>query len=275
MEIWHRITFGHKDSIDTIIEAMDIKHKRSPLPGGGYLIHIDVSESDPLWPRMEELVRQKNALDIFDTVFTSEEILSAGWLRLIPVFEQGYPQPEGSWTVNPITYEGHCPECGVYEKQRESFRIRKEPRLGKNEFMTLYWTYALFTTSTVLSKFAAHQIRGYEVWDVLIHKTGQPSESISQVYIPHLTRGALIPEETLKRRICSQCGTTKYFPHMRGYMQFSLDLLETDLDFVLSKEWFGDGHAAYREILVSDKVARLVLENKWRGVKLKAIKVIS
>ncbi len=42
MEIWHRITFGDIDRVNAAIESLNIKHKTSPLPGGGYLIHIDI-----------------------------------------------------------------------------------------------------------------------------------------------------------------------------------------------------------------------------------------
>lgn len=277
MEIQHRIAFNGdtKPKFKLNIDKLGIKYEVSPLPGHTIgLVYFDIFESDPNWMQVQTLVQEIGASDVYDTIFTEEEILGAPWSRLIPVFEQGYPQPESSWSVNPITYEGHCPECGVYEKQGDNFRIKKEPRLGKNQFMTLHWGYALFTTSTVLAELANQQVQGYEVWDVLIHKTGRASKTISQIYIPHVAKAAFIPEEGLRRKECPRCGTTKYFPHMRGYMHFGPKLLETNLDFMLSREWFGDGHAAFREILVSNKVARLILENKWQGVKLKPVQIV-
>lgn len=279
MEIWHRIAFHAGDIPDfkeILGNKLGIDYKVSPLPHREVgLIYFDITESHPHWPAVETLIQEIGASNIYNTIFSEEEILRASWSRLIPAFEQGYPQPENSWSANPITYEGECTKCGVYARQRESFRIKKEPRLGKKSFMSLYWTYALFAVPAVFEAFAENELSGYEKWPVLLHKTGQPAQSIAQVYMPYLATAALVPEETLKRNVCPECGTVKYFPHMRGYMQFTAELLDADLDFMLSREWFGDGHAAYREILVSNKVARLILENKLQGVQLKPVKVVS
>ncbi|MFH0914063.1 MAG: hypothetical protein V1849_02085, partial [Chloroflexota bacterium] len=83
LEIWHRITFGHRDGVDAVVESLRLKTKRSPLPGGGYLIHIDITEADPKWQQILDLVHEKKALDIYETIFTDSEILSADWARLM------------------------------------------------------------------------------------------------------------------------------------------------------------------------------------------------
>jgi len=272
MEIWHRITFGHKDGVDADIEAMHIRHKKSLLPGTGYLIHIDINESDPRWPQMAALVRQRNAPDICNTTFSPSEILSAQWTRLVPVFEQGYPQPEETWVRDPINYEERCPKCGIF-RQRANFRLKKEPVLGKNAFMSLYWTYALFCTAQVLREFEAQAIRGYEVWDAIIHKANTPSERVSQLFIPTIANPGLVRVEDLKRETCPSCGVTKYYPHMRGVMVLKRDAPLADVDIMQSHEWFGSGHSAYREILVSNRIARLVLDRGWKGVALKVVEL--
>jgi len=273
MEIWHRITFGHRDNVDAAIEAMHIQHERSPLPGGGYLIHIDINESDPRWPDIAALVRRKGALDIFDTVFTREEILGADWLRLIPSFEQGYPQPEGTWVTNPINYDSFCRQCGTF-RQKTSFRVKKEPSLGKNDFVSLYWTYALFSTTQVLGEFEAQGTRGYEVWPLVIHKTNTPSEEVSQLFIPTIMSPGLMKAEDLKKQTCPECHVTKYYSHMRGVMYLKRDSLVPDVDLMQTHEWFGGGHAAYREILVSNKLARLVIDKGWQGVTFKVVELL-
>ncbi len=102
------------------------------------------------------------------TTFTREKVLGAEWLRLIPTFKRGYPQPESTWVTNPINYEDACPQCGIF-RQTASFRLRKEPCLGKKDFLSLFWTYALFCTGEVLREFERQGIRGYEVWDAIIH----------------------------------------------------------------------------------------------------------
>lgn len=275
MEIWHRISFNGdtKPDFKLCIDRLAINYKTSSLPNHIIgLIYFDIAESDPHWMEVEDLIHKFGASNIYDTVFSEDEILAAKWCRLMPVFEQGYPQPEKTWNTKRGEYEGVCPKCGVYSRQKESLRIKKEPRLGKHHFMSLFWTYVLFTTPAVLSRFASHQLQGYEVWPVLIHKTGQPSEIVSQIYIPNITDAVLIPEMDLPQSACSQCGVVKYQYHKRGYMQFSQNLLNSDLDFMLTQEWFGDGHAAFREILISNRVARLIIDHKWQGARLKPVK---
>jgi hypothetical protein len=273
MKIWHRIGFSDKDAVDPILDAIGIKYKKWPLPGGFYGITFDIAESDHRWEQVAELVKMKGASDIVQTVFSKKELLSAEWVRLIPVFEQGYPQPEETWVTNPINYEEHCPQCGTF-RQTGSFRLKKEPNLGKKDFMSLYWTYALFCTPRVLSELEAHEIQGYEVWDAIIHKTGTPSEKVSQLFIPHLANPGLVRVENLKRETCSLCHVTKYYPHMRGVMYLKRDALVSDVDIMQTHEWFGSGHAAYREILVSNKLVKLIIDKDWKGVALKVVELV-
>ena len=274
MKIVHRVGFSHKDGVRSILDSLGIKYQTQDLPGvKSALVFFDIAESDPRWRRVEELIRAKGASDIFNTVFTKKELLSAEWVRLVPTFERGYPQPEETWVTNPINYEDHCPECGTF-RQTASFRLKKEPNLGKSDFMSLYWTYALFCTPRILSELASHQIRGYEVWDAIIHKTGTPSQRVSQLFIPTIANPGLVRVEDLKRERCSLCKVTKYYPHMRGVMYLKRDALVSDVDIMQTYEWFGSGHAAYREILVSNRFARLILNNGWKGVTLKVVELI-
>ncbi|MEM4204846.1 MAG: hypothetical protein QXS54_12330 [Candidatus Methanomethylicaceae archaeon] len=276
MEIWHRITFGHRDNVDSIIESLNIKHERSPLPGGGYLIHIDITESDPQWPRILELVQEKNALDIYDTFFTEPEILSAEWVRLIPIFEQGYPQPEATWVTNPINYAGKCRQCGAGFRQVAPFRLAKEPRMGKHDFLCLYWTYTVFVTPRVVEALRAAHIQGFDVWEAVIGKRNpRPSQMVSQLIFPRLAGPGLLAEGELLQETCPECGTTKYGYHKRGYMRFRRSALPEGVDFVQTWEWFGaGGRSAHREILVSQRVARLIIEQGWRGVRLKPLQLV-
>lgn len=273
MEIWHRITFGHRDSIDAAIESLNIKHKRNPLPGGGYLIHIDITESDPRWSQLITLVQQKNALDMYDTVFNEPEILEAEWVRLIPAFEQGYPQPKEGWEQ--ITYEGECPQCGAGYRQKAPFRLAKEPRLGKHDFFSLYWTYTLFCTPRVVERLQAHQILGYQVWEAILDRTNLPSTLVSQLVFPYVAEPGLADVDKLRPEACPQCGITKYASHLRGYMHLKREALQPDKDVQLTYEWFGSGgHMGFREILISHRLAKLILEEGWRGVALKPIEVV-
>jgi len=275
MEIWHRIMFSKQEAVDNILNGLGIKYKKSPLPGEHYVITFEIAETDRRWPQVAELIREKNAPDLYNTAFTPQEIQAAEWVRLMPVFEQGYPQPKETWVENPINYENECPQCGVGYRQKAPFRLAKEPRLGKHDFMCLYWTYTLFCTPKVLETLKAHQIRGYEVWEAIIHRTNQPSKVVSQLVFPNVAAPGLADVDKLQPETCPQCGITKYAYHKRGYMHLKREALRPDTDIQLTHEWFGSGgHSGFREILVSNRLARLILENGWRGVALKPVEVI-
>jgi len=276
MEIWHRIMFSKQDAVDSILNSLHIRYKKSPLPGEHYILTFEIAESDHRWLQVSQLVREKNAPDLFDTVFTPEEILSAEWVRLIPVFEQGYPQPEATWVTRPINYECKCPQCGAGYRQVTPFRLAKEPRMGKHDFLCLYWTYTVFATSRVIGALRSADIRGFEVWEAVLHKTGRPSQVVSQLVFPRIAEpGLVVDAGELDTETCLQCGITKYGYHRRGYMRFRRDALPRDVDFVQTWEWFGAGsRSGHREILISQRVARLIVEQGWRGVRLKPLGLV-
>jgi len=273
MKIWHRISFHKSDGVDEQLSDLGVVVKISPLPGDSYILTFEIDESDERWPEISKLLKENKASDISNTSFNEEEILAAEWVRIAPSFEQGYPAPGVKWRKNRTNYDDYCPECGTY-RQVDSYHLEKEPKLGKRDFVCLYWTYTLFCTDRVLKELKSNNIRGYEVWDAIIHKTNTPSKVVSQLYIPGIAKPGLKRVEDLKRKICSTCNVTKYYPHMRGKMHLDKNALIPDVDIMLSYEWFGSGHAAYREFVASNKLARLIIEKGWKGVSMKVIELI-
>jgi hypothetical protein len=49
---------------------------------------------------------------------------------------------------------------------------------------------------------------------------------------------------------------------------------DANFDIALSEEWFGDGKAAYKEVIISRKFADLIISKKWKGIKLQPVKLI-
>lgn len=275
MEIWHRITYNKLDAVDHLLDRWAIDSIKSPLPGDGYILTFEIAESDRRWPEVAKLLRERQTLDLYDTVFTSQEIEAAEWVRLIPLFEQGYPQPKESWVENPLNYENECPKCGGGYRQKAPFRLAKEPRLGKHDFVCLYWTYTVFTTPAVIAALEAAGIQGYERWDAVLHRAKQPSQVASQLVFPVIAEAGLADEDKLQPETCPQCGLTKYGYHKRGYMHMRRHALRTDVDIQLTQEWFGSGgYSGHREILISNRLARLILAHDWRGVRLKPVELI-
>ncbi|MBK6433175.1 hypothetical protein [Candidatus Amarolinea dominans] len=273
MKIWHRITFGKHEGVEHVIDSLGVKITKTPGFDGYYIITFEIDETDPRWPQIAELVRDKQAPDFYNTTFTPQEIYAAEWIRLMPTFEQGYPQPKEGWEL--ATYAHECPQCGAGYRQQAPFHLAKEPRLGRHDFMSFYWAYTVFVTPNVLDVLAAQGIRGYERWDALIHRTGQPSQVVSQLFFPIVAGPGLAEEDKLQPETCAQCGLTKYGYHKRGYMHIKRAALRSDVDVQLTHEWIGSGgHSGFREILISNRLARLILENNWRGVSIKPVELI-
>lgn len=58
-------------------------------------------------------------------------------------------------------------------------------------------------------------------------------------------------------------------------MHLKREALRSDVDVLLTHEWFGSGgHMGFREILISNRLARLILEKGWGGVALKPVEII-
>jgi hypothetical protein len=277
MDIKHRISINSiKDAefLSAIIE-LGIEHKTIGLPGGSSkLVTFIIAESDPRWETVTRLIKAYadfeiyGPRDMFETVFSNDEIRNAEWLRLKSTFEQGYPQPKLHWPIKQLSYEIICPKCAIY-KQSGPMRLAKEPSLGKKSFMSLIWASEIFCTPEVILELEKMQAKGYEVWDAVIHKTGKPSERVRQLYIPGIASPGVIISDDLERKICTVCGTTKYYPHAKGTMCLKRESVLSDTDFMLTQEWFGHGLLAWREILVSNRIASFILNKGLAGLRFK------
>jgi hypothetical protein len=271
MEVWHRISFSKKDNIDDILNSLKIEYKKNALPRG-YTINFDIAESDSHWPQIMALTREKNGFDWYNTIFTKEEILDAEWVRLMPAFEGGYPQPKNYRKFIQSTYEIGCPRCGAGNRQKVPIRLVKEPNLVEHDFMSVFWTYSLFCGQHVLTELQKNRIQGYEIWPVIVNSTNDHSKVISQVLFPNIAQSALSDDDKIDPECCLTCGTPKYAYLRRGYMHLKRDGLIKEIDCQLTFEWFGG--ARFREILISPRFAKIIIENNWQGVSLKPIKLI-
>ena len=276
MEIWHRISFNvsGKKGFYKVVQNLDVISKIIELPGGGgMMVYVDIKESDPHWAIVSYWVMKTGSLDIKDTFFSDEEIRNAEWLRLISVFEQGYPQPKMEWPIKQLSYKIECYECGNYH-QTNSMRMAKEPSLRSKSFMTLIWTNEILCIPEVIQGLGKIQAKGFEVWDALIHKTNSPSSKVQQLYIPGIAPPGVVIEPDLTGINCPVCGTPKYYAHTRGVMHLKREALLPDTDFMLTHERFGSGYIAWREIFVSNRVACLILDNGWKGVRFKVVEIV-
>ena len=280
MEIFHHVNVhsSTKEFYNAVLQ-MGIECKILEIPGKETkLLSFNVSESDPLWETMFNLLKTHQGFDIyhggdiFDTYFTEDEIRNAEWLRLVSTFEQGYPQPESNWPFKQLSLSNVCPYCALYT-QTGSMRLKKEPRLGKNSFVTLIALNELFATQEVFSTFQSAGLKGFEAWEVILHRLKQPSEKVRQLYVPGIAGPGLLDTEKMRQVLCPVCGVSKYYSHLKGMMKLRRKALLPDVDFMRTYEWFGVGLVAFREIIVSNRVANLILDKGWQGIRLKVIEL--
>ena len=63
-------------------------------------------------------------------------------------------------------------------------------------------------------------------------------------------------------------------PHKRGVMYYDRSAFPQNVDVLETNEWFGDGHMAYRELLVSKSFAELAIEEAWKGIRFKVVELV-
>lgn len=275
VKVKYRISFRKTKSqtLFAIINQHNIKFDVVNMPGSmDPLISFDVFNDHTAWQKISDLVEQDGIVYLHANIFSEDEIRAAQWCRVGLINHVGYPQPENTWLQTRFTYANYDSESGIYSHQVENFRIKKEPNLKNSHFMDLTWPHEMFVRREVFEKFSDGHVKGYEVRDVLIHKTSLPSKSISQIVVPKITQANAL----LEGHPLSFSGTKnlKYMPYTQGTLRFTSELLAENVDFVLSKEWFGDRNA-YREILVSQKVSALILDNHWKGISLEPVQIDS
>jgi hypothetical protein len=277
MEIWHRISLDADQ--ESILQKLDLHYERGydSIANRVKFVAFSIAESHPAWPQIKRLISPDQTFDFIWTKFSQAEILNAEWLTARAAHTIGSPVPEGiSW--NEQYYERSCSTCGVGWRQKAPFHIKKEPHLGKNVFASFHGAFELFCTPEVLRIIELEAIRGYEVWPVLLHKTGEPSQSLHQLIVPNIAQPALIEEmaetEHFRKTVCPICGNVWYSYYVRGQMPMRREALYQDVDFQLTHEWFGNSRTARREILVSGRLARLIVEQKWKGLDLWPVQVV-
>jgi hypothetical protein len=271
MKIIHRVAFQGNQEIERKLLTLGINFKKTVLPGKSYLLHFDIDENNPEWKNIQRISRQYDASDIPRTVFTKKEVLQAEWLVLRLDHFSGYPHPEDTWRE--ISGQSGCPVCNIGWKQTEPFQIAKSLTIGKRAFTSLYWAYPLLAIDEIFEKMAQSGINGYERRALISSRTGEPFIGIAQVFIPYVTHPGGIYSEVLDTEIF-ECGHQKYRSVKQGQLSVYKRALLLDVDFQYTYEWFGNEAKAYRELLVSHKIARLIIENKWKGVVLHPVRIL-
>ena len=238
------------------------------MPGGGDpLVSFEVDEDHPNWLALRSLFQQWEASDFATTIFSKQEISQARWLELVPDWHHGYPQPdEKNFGYRGVTYEisDYCKTCGIGLKQKAPFRMKGEPKWGRNGVLQLNWVFdEYFATPEVWNTvFKPHGI----VCSPVLNLEGKELNTVVQVVAKEQVG---VTTETLRSEKCVQCGRVKYLPVQQG--PFPTLGGEPEGEMAVTKEYFGSGSAAHKRTIISGKLADGLIKAKGRGISFRPV----
>lgn len=304
MRLRHHIKDHNKPEFTAALDKLRIRYKSTSIGGTGQVVASDcfdlfVYDDDPKWPMLRDLAAELGVRVWHSPVFSSDDVASAPWLLAHATADLGYPQPENDFGYLSATFDTSncCERCCIGKVQVRPFRLCAEPKSKRAHFFAPQWEHqVLFARHEVREVFEAEGVSGPQYLVPVKHRTGAPLESIVQILPTTTLQGGLIaavqeqvtcsPDDKEMRSVVtiterrgmgsySFCGRTKYHvPSRLRLIHYSRAAFVRAPDIVLSAEWYGSGGAASQQVIVSNKVARLVLANKWNGLELEPIELV-
>lgn len=284
MRIFHRYVILNENK--SLISALDLASVQYTLDGkqSGDLISGEfiLYEDDPQFARKREAVAQLGLFSQEGTEFSPGERESAEW-NLLHVGQQGYPQPEDTWFDRTYRVESSCKTCGCAEEQVAPFRFKSEPKSKHSPFLGLNWVGdAIFVRDDAKALLERERVAGIQFTRPLLHRTGQPLESVWQLEVTTVLPPGLetsnVTLEPCDRWAGSSaggavtrlstgpfCQRRRYNYPTRGMATFLRTAFDGMPDIVRCREWFGSGGSASRPVLVSRRVKRLIEDAHLRG----------
>jgi hypothetical protein len=262
MQIIHRISIASSMEVKRELAELGIVVADSRL-----VMTFEVDEADSSWPALIGWIARHRALDIVSTRFTKRELADARWLKLIPDWHHGYPQPhEDVFGYRQATYDltDWCKQCGIGMRQKAPFQMKGEPRWGKRSILQLNWVFdEYFVTPNAWSAvFKPHSIGCRPV----MNRKGIELGTVVQLVIDEEVG---IKTEGLAFECCEKCHRMKYLPVTRGP---SPPLVEVPTQAMAkTHEYFGSGGSAHKSVIVSRDLAGALMAEKLRGASLRPV----
>lgn len=295
MRLIYRVSANNNHGFKAALDAHGIPHKYEESIIGKY-VFIVISAGDKHWPLLQSIMGQHGVeVGITQIEFTKAEIEAAAWLELGTTGHFGYPQPEDEFGYWQVTYDPRtvCERCGAGKVQVAPFRFRSEPKASRSQFFQLNWVFdEIFVRPEVRAVFEQERVTGVAYEHPVIHRSGRIIESLHQLRVNTVLPPGHVGDVTRSLVCCAEsegqpnfsrrpddgpqryCGTRRFFWPTRTPLQFRSEIFGGAPDIVKSFEWFGSGLAANRAIIISQRVGRIIREQKWRGVVLKPIELI-
>jgi hypothetical protein len=304
MRLRHHIKDHNRPEFTAALDKLRIRYKSTSIGGTGQILAWDcfelfVYDDDPKWAMLRDLTTEHGVRVWHSPIFTSDDVASSAWLLAYATADAGYPKPEKDLGYRAATFDlsNCCERCGIGKVQIRPFRLGAEPTSGRAHFFAPQLTHqVVLARHEVREVFEAEGVSGARYVPPLKHRTGAPLESVVQILPTTTLQAGLVavvqeqvtcsPDDEEMRSILTiaerrgagsygYCGRIKYHvPYRRLLVQYSREAFVRAPDIVLSAEWYGSGGAASQQVIVSNKVARLVLAQKWKGLELIPIEVV-
>jgi hypothetical protein len=276
MIIKHKAMFNRFDGEElfSYIFKNNLNYKTSSRSSGNDLIFFTFNEDIANWEEIERMVKAAKSVETKDTFFSDEELLQCDWARLWVMNEKDYHihTLDSSWRLN--YFKDLCFACGSYVRQDRPYMIGSNSKLTK-DFISFGGTLDFATDQFHIDEMRKAGLTGFEVWSLIRKKDRSIFDGLKQIYIPGRTiENGYVDNNEKKPVICQKCGAKKYSYHNYGWMEIQAEALIGAPDFVQTFEMFGDGGLAFREILISKKAIHFFIEQKWKNIKLKGVKLV-
>lgn len=230
-------------------------------------IVFDIFEDDPHWLSIQALLEADGQHAIATTIFTKQELRDAEWLTVRSKWHNGYPQPESAFGYLQITYDptNLCRECGAGAVQQDAFRLTKAPKWGTRHFFSLNWVYdELFADDTARAILESSGLTGFRFLPVKNKRGAEELPGVHQLFAEAETKPGVVTggRDIDQVYTCAVCGRVKYQPTGVGMHVFHREALRGMPDVCRSHEEWGWGHGADRLILISQRMYRLLTDNR-------------
>lgn len=297
MRLRHHIRDRNKPHFIAVLTKLGITYKVSG--GSSQYFDLFVFDDDARWPILRDLAKEHFVRVYHSPVYIREDITSAQWLLTHATADAGYPQPEKDFAYRSATFDltNCCPRCSIGKIQDRPLRLTGEPKNKTAHFFSPQWEHQIILVRPEVQKvFQEEGVTGVRYLTPLKRRTDIPLTSVIQI-LPTTTLQPGLVVAAQKSVTCSPhdeeisgmktlneregaraddfCGRVKFHvPYLSRLVHYSRKSFEDASDIVFSAEWFGSGWSASQHTIVSNKIAKIVLDRKWKGLELDPIQLV-
>lgn len=190
------------------------------------------------------------------------EFVQLYWKR-----NRGWPWPEDSWGLGSMFGDdGWCPSCGVPRRpQTGPLTLQRKGLVPLHGAWMPNWQFDVICLEGSVAAGISDRFN-VDLREIAWHGAS-PGEAL-QFVAPSVGADWFDPDELRRRAIerhgtagasCPECGIWRWMPlSFEQLPPVRIDPEWAHHDVIASPEWFGDGHQAFRQVLVRRELAELI-----------------